>query len=123
MTRKQVHLLLLFLIVAFILTMELGFRSYLFKQGGALATIAGSLPNFVAVIFFSVVFVLRKDGEKGSTTFKMVALAVVAMVLYELVQPWLPGRVFDLFDIAASILAGICIYLLLLAVDHLKPRT
>lgn len=93
MTRRQIHLTILILIIGFIILMELGFRAYLFKQSGIVLLIAGSLPNFIAVIFFAIVFVIRKDEQQGSSTLKMVALAVIAMVIYELVQPLIPGRV------------------------------
>ena len=102
--------------------MELGFRAYLYKQHGASALIAGSLPNFVAVVLLSLLFVLRRDGEKNSSSLKLVAMAVAAMVLYELVQPLIDGRTFDFNDIIASVMGGVFIYLLLALVDYLKPQ-
>jgi len=121
MKRKQVHLLLLALVAVFAAFMELGFRSYLYKQPGIPVLIAGSLPNFVAVALLSLIFLLIRDGQKGISSLRVTTMAVIAMVIYEFVQPLIPGRVFDYYDIAASILGGFFIYGLLSIVDYYKP--
>ena len=82
MRKKQIHLLLLVVVAVFIIFMELGFRSYLYKQSGFSSLIAGSLPNFVAVVFLSLIFVLRNDGQKEVSILKPVVMAVIAMLAY-----------------------------------------
>ncbi|PTS92051.1 hypothetical protein DBR11_27700, partial [Pedobacter sp. HMWF019] len=49
--------------------------------------------------------------------------ATISMVLYEFAQFLIPGRTFDIQDIAASILGGILSYLFLLLIfKHCKSE-
>jgi hypothetical protein len=98
--------------------MELGFRAYLYNTLGHNSIIAGSIPNFVAVVLISLIYAVIKNDSPIKTS----AMACLIMVLYEFAQPIIQGRTFDLFDIAASLIGGIFVFCLLSIVDIcLKP--
>ena len=118
MPRKTVLLILLIIIIAFAAYMELGFRATLYQYFGSESIFAGSLPNFVAVVLLTMVYINLRDGRKGASSFKFTALAVMAMVAYELAQPLIPGRVFDVKDILASLIGGLFVYGILAIVDY-----
>jgi len=123
MPRKTVLLILLIIIIAFAAYMELGFRATLYQYFGSESIFAGSLPNFVAVVLLTMVYINLRDGRKGASSFKFTALAVIAMVVYELAQPLIPGRVFDVKDILASLIGGLFVYGILAIVDYyFKPN-
>jgi hypothetical protein len=64
----------------------------------------GTSPSFI--IPFAVPFaLLSRDREvRWRDAMKTAGLAGLGMVGYELLQPWLPGRTFDVYDIAAALL-------------------
>jgi membrane protease YdiL (CAAX protease family) len=116
--RKKAHLILLVLVFACAAFMELGFRAYLYRALGHNSILAGSIPNFVAVVLISLIYTVIKNDSPIRTC----TLACLIMVLYEFAQPIIQGRTFDLFDIAASLIGGIFVFCLLSIVDIcLKP--
>lgn len=118
--RKKVHLVLLILAMAATACMELGFRAYLFKHYGRDSILAGSIPNFVAVVLATLIYVVIK-GENESPL-RMSLMGCFIMVLYEVAQPLMEGRTFDVFDIVASIIGGLFVFCLLTIVDrYFKP--
>ena len=102
--------------------MVLGFRLFLYKQLGQSSVIAGSLPNFVAVLLLALLYVLVKGDRPDSSPLKLTAMAVGAMIFYELVQPLIPGRVFDFNDIIASIIGGLFTYAIFSTVEYLARK-
>lgn len=111
-------LILLIITIAFTAYMELGFRATLYQDFGAESIFVGSLPNFVAVVLITMIYINLIDGRKGASSFKSTAMAVIAMVVYELAQPLIPGRVFDVKDILASLIGGVFVYGILAIVDY-----
>lgn len=65
---------------------------------------AGTSSSFI--IPFAVPFVLlaRNRVVRWRDTMKTAGLAGLGMVGYEMLQPWIPGRTFDLYDIVAALL-------------------
>lgn len=117
-TRKKAHIVLLILALAATACMELGFRKYLFKHLGYDSILAGSLPNFMAVVLITLALTVFR----GESSLKTSIMGCLSMVLYECVQPLIQGRTFDLFDIAASFIGGAFVFCLLSIVDHFfKP--
>ena len=115
---------LLIVILVFTACMELGFRAYLFTKFGSHSLLAGSMPNFVAVVLITFAYTIAKDGKKRDSILKISVMGTFVMVFYEMVQPLIPGRTFDWFDISASLLGGIFSYCLLRLVDYYtKART
>lgn len=114
--RKKAHIILLIFTFAATGFMELGFRKYLFGHLGHNSVLAGSIPNFMAVILATLIYVVIK-GE-NENPLKMSAIGCSVMVLYEFTQPLIPGRTFDLFDIAASLAGGLFVFVLLCTVDY-----
>ncbi len=102
--------------------MELGFRAFLFRTWGKHSIIAGSLPNFVAVILIALASKVIKGDKPGNSPLKMSLMAVLAMVFYEGAQLFIQGRTFDWFDVLASVLGGVFVYLLLSLIEsYAKP--
>jgi len=114
--RKKVHQILLILALAATACMELGFRAYLFKHYGHDSILAGSITNFIAVVLITLIYTVIK-GENESSL-KMSSMGCCIMVLYELAQPLIAGRTFDVFDIVASLMGGLFVFCLLTIVDH-----
>jgi CDP-diglyceride synthetase len=122
--RKKVYLILLILVFAFAAVMELGFRAYLYRALGHNSILAGSIPNFVAVVLITLIYVVIKGEKEYDNPLKTSMMGCFIMVLYELIQPLIQGRTFDLFDIGASLMGGIFVFCLLTIVNnYLKPST
>ncbi|WP_293305771.1 hypothetical protein [Pedobacter sp. UBA5917] len=118
--RKKAHIVLLILTFVATACMELGFRKYLFNHLGNHSILAGSIPNFMAVVLATLIYVVLK-GE-NENPLKLSAIGSSMMVLYEFVQPLIQGRTFDVFDIAASLMGGLFVFGLLSTVDYfIKP--
>jgi zinc transporter ZupT len=119
--RYRLYLFSFAIILAFTTFEELKLRPYLFKNHLFQFGIAGSLPNFLAplvLLFGSLVLLMsRPDRQLLRTTLSF----VVGMIIYELVQPFIPGRVFDINDIIASVLGGLFGYGWVLAIKKLSP--
>lgn len=122
MRKKSVYVLLLLVVLAFSLFMALGFRLFLYKQLGQSSVIAGSLPNFVAVLLLALLYMLVKGNRPDSTPLKLTVMASGTMIFYELVQPLIPGRVFDFSDIIASIIGGLFTYAVFSTIEYLAPK-
>lgn len=102
--KKNKFAIVFILIVLFTLFQELGFRRYLFIHQ---PFIAGCLPNFTAVLLFSFGYFAVKGPTSLMQLIRSVVFVVIGLLLYELVQIWMPDRVFDIADMGASILGGI----------------
>ena len=98
---RKAYLACLIAALAFTLLEELKIRPFLFKQH--VTTLAGSLPNALAPLILAFGYMAIKGAERPART---IAALVLGLVLYECVQPLMPGRTFDVNDIAASVLGG-----------------
>ena len=122
MTRKQAYISLLVLAVAFTAFQELWFRRYLVRHHLHAFYLAGSLPNLVAVVLFFLAWSVIKYPLGRKDSLVVAWLVAGAMVCYELVQPLLPGRTFDIADIVASLIGGMLCMLMALALRLLPER-
>lgn len=115
--RKRLYLISLIVIMIFTAFEELKLRPYLFKNNLLDFGIAGSLPNFLAplILLFGSLVILKPRPEKQ--LFRTVVSFVAGLVVYELAQPFMPGRVFDVNDIIASVLGGLVGYAWALAIN------
>lgn len=111
--KRKVHFILLIIVFAFAACMALGLRAYLFGKLGYHSVLAGSMPNFVAVVLISLIYIIVKSNGKPYSPLKASVMGCSTMVFYELVQPLIQGRTFDWFDIAASFLGGLFTFCLL----------
>ena len=93
---------------------ELHLRRWLFHHLGLHSVVAGSLPNFLAVVVFSLAIMTLRLPGSSRDILRTVLSVVLGLTLYEVAQIWMPHRVFDWNDIAASLLGGIFTWLLLL---------
>lgn len=117
MKRSYFYLSLLIIIAAFTLYEELSFRRYLFHNHFNI--IAGSLPNFLSALLFTFAVVIVRKQYTNSEALKTSIAAVSGLILYEVAQIWIPGRVFDSYDIIASIAGGVVAYGLICGVNKL----
>jgi hypothetical protein len=104
---KIYYAVLLALTLLFTLYEELHLRRWLFHRFGRDSVVAGSLPNFLAVLVFSVAFTVIKPSEREGGIIRTVIAIVLGLVIYEIAQIWMPHRTFDWNDIAATLLGGI----------------
>eukprot|EP01133_Synstelium_polycarpum_P011839 gene11839-13801_t len=118
MNRRSLKIIGLVLILAFTAYEELSLRPYLLKHKVQPEFIGGSLPNFLAVLIVAFLFSVLKDGTAKGSALRVSIQGTAAMVLYEVVQLWMPQRTFDWLDIAASLLAGLVSFFLLSIIDH-----
>ena len=123
LTKPQLPILISLILVAlFAAAMELGFRAWLFSEYGKSSIIAGSLPNFVAVLLISLIYKMIKGEKPDASPLKMSLMGSGVMIFYECIQPSIQGRTFDWFDILASILAGFFVFVLLTMIERFPRR-
>jgi len=96
---------------------ELYLRSYLFRNHIKPEFIAGSLPNFIASLIFCFGLTIIKLPVLSKDVLKMVTAIVAGLILYEFAQLFIPGMVFDIMDIAASVIGGLLAYFVILWVN------
>lgn len=110
---KTYYLILLALTLIFTLYEELHLRRWLFHYFGHNSVVAGSLPNFLAVLVFSVAFTVIKPPANPRAILRTIVAVVIGLTLYEIAQIWMPHRTFDWNDIAATLLGGIFAWIVL----------
>ena len=104
---------LLALTLLFTLYEELHLRRWLFHHFGRNSVVAGSLPNFLAVLVFSLAYTVIKPPQSSRQIIQTISTVVIGLTLYEIAQIWMPHRTFDWNDIAATLLGGLVSWLLL----------
>jgi len=114
MSQRSIYFILLIILLGFTFYEELYLRRYLFAHHESV--VAGSLPNFLAVVICSVGYMglLLPSLPKA---IRAVAAIVIGFVLYECAQIWMPNRVFDVKDIVASIIGGLFSVLVVIVVS------
>ncbi|TRW27086.1 hypothetical protein FMM05_00095 [Flavobacterium zepuense] len=116
---RRITLIAIFIaVLVFTAFMELGLRAYLFTKLGNDSVLAGSMPNFVAVVLITFIYAIIKERNKQDSVLKISLMGCLIMVFYELIQPLIAGRTFDWFDILASFLGGIFCYCVLNLVNY-----
>ena len=120
MNRRVIYIVILVFFLIFTLYEEIALRKYLFKQH--YNVIAGSLPNFLGVVILSFAYISFKYPCAVQQIFKSISVITLGLVLYEFAQIFMPQRVFDFNDIAASIVGGLFCALLIFLVDKLTAQ-
>jgi hypothetical protein len=110
---KIYYAALLAVTLLFTLYEELHLRRWLFHHFGRDSVVAGSLPNFLAVLVFSLAYTVIKPPQGSRQIIQTIATVVIGLTLYEIAQIWMPHRTFDWNDIAATLLGGLASWLLL----------
>lgn len=103
---RLLYAIVLILSLSFTLYEELFLRRWLYRHLGRSSVIAGSLPNFLAVLIFSFAFALIRLPKSSQDIARMVTSIVAGLILYEVAQIWMPHRVFDWNDVAATLIGG-----------------
>ncbi|MEM7383464.1 MAG: hypothetical protein AAF514_00840, partial [Verrucomicrobiota bacterium] len=81
-------------------------REYGFSPALLPLDVEGTSPNFI-VTLASPFLLLAKENIVSFLKFYQTALGgAVVMTVYEIVQRWLPGRTFDIWDIVASFMGA-----------------
>jgi hypothetical protein len=110
---KIYYAALLALTLLFTLYEELHLRRWLFHHFGRNSVVAGSLPNFLAVLVFSLAYTVIKPPQGSRQIIQTIATVVIGLTLYEIAQIWMPHRTFDWNDIAATLLGGLVAWILI----------
>jgi hypothetical protein len=108
------YVALLSLTLLFYAYEELHLRRWLFHHLGRNSVIAGSLPNFLAVVLLSLAVMAVRLPLRSRNIIRTIAAIVVGLSLYEVAQIWLPHQVFDWNDLAATVFGGIFAWTLIL---------
>jgi len=115
------HIQLKYLSMLFIFCFALNaiFRKHLKGNNEILDIILGSLPNFVAVLVISLII---SDQKKVVGIYKyIIILAVTSLLMVEEFFPTFTGnKIFDIYDILASVLAGLIAIILTLYYNSKK---
>ncbi|WP_263359375.1 VanZ family protein [Acidicapsa ligni] len=111
---RATYAILLAATLIFTLYEELHLRRWLFHKYGSSSVLAGSLPNFLAVVILSLAVMVVKFPQRNREIIRTILAVVVGLTLYEVAQIWMPHRVFDWNDIAATLLGGIFVWLLII---------
>ena len=123
MKKRSVYVILLVITLAFTFFEEIRLRPYLLRHHFNSFALADSLPNFLAVVVLFLGFTVIRYPLDERKTISMIASFIVGLSLYEICQIWMPGRTFDIKDIAATILGGAFSYLIFCIVSKARSST
>ena len=108
--------------VAFNLYEELHLRRWLYQHYGHHSVVAGSLPNFLAVLVLGFAAAILRLPERSADAIRLVLAVAAGLILYEIAQIWMPHQVFDWNDIAATLLGGLVLWVMLRAASLFASR-
>ena len=119
MQNIQLKYLIYTFIVCF--TLNAFLRKYLIGINESFDIVLGSLPNFIAVFVISVVLTNRK---KVVGIYKHIIIIVItSLFIFEEYYPTFTGnKVFDSYDIIASVLGGLFAIILTLFFNRIKTK-
>lgn len=121
MNRRITLCILLAAMLAFTLYEELSLRPYWIKNHVNTYTVADWLPNLLAPIILVLTYTLLKDITDKAVLLKSTFSLVIGLIIYEIMQLFMPSRTFDHKDIIASIIGGTLIYHVVCAVFDFFP--
>jgi hypothetical protein len=99
--------------VAIYLFEELHLRRWLYQHYGHGSVVAGSIPNFLAVLVLGFAAAVLRVPDRNSEAVRLVVAIMAGLILYEIAQIWMPHQVFDWNDIAATLLGGVVLWAVL----------
>jgi len=111
--KKSLPIIYLAVAVCVAAAVQLGYSAFLYKKYGTDSILTGCLPNFIAVVLISLIYNLIKINKKDATPLKMSIMGTFTMIFYEFTQTFIQGRTFDWFDIFASLIGGLFVYITL----------
>lgn len=121
MKRRFTLCLLLAAAVIFTLYEETTLRPYWIKHHVNTYTVADWLPNLLGPVILVLLYTLIKEINDKAVLLRSTISLVAGLVIYEIMQLFMPSRTFDYKDIIASIVGGALIYGLICGVFTLFP--
>ena len=101
---------------------EIMLRPFLQRNEIDFLYLVDSLPNFLAVVLLCFGTMALLAYTKKQEIIKCTAGYTIGIILYEVLQLVMPGRVFDLNDMVASLLGGAFSYLVIFGIDRFIHR-
>lgn len=97
------------------------FRKYLLGTNEIVDIILGSLPNFIAVFVISI---FLSDQKKVIGVYKNIIILVITslLVLEEYFPTFTGNKIFDLYDVYASVLGGVSAIILTTYFSYKKNK-
>jgi hypothetical protein len=74
-----------------------------FTSGSVPFWIIGVMPNFLPAVVLPALIFIRPQVVEYRDYLQMVLIMLVALVVYEVTQIWMPSRTFDWADLGASV--------------------
>ncbi|CAM3639301.1 VanZ family protein [Mucilaginibacter galii] len=121
MIRRFTLCMLLAATVIFTIYGETTLRPYWLKNHIDTYTLADWFPNLLAPMILVLLYTLIKEVNDKAVLFRATCSFVAGLIIYEIVQLFIPSRTFDHKDIIASVVGGAIIYGVVLGVFKLFP--
>jgi VanZ family protein len=121
MKRRFTLCVLLAAVVIFTLYEETTLRPYWIKNHINTYTIADWLPNMLGAIVLVLLYTLIKEVNDKAVLLRSTLSLVAGLIIYEIIQLFMPSRTFDYKDIIASMVGGALEYGLICGVFSLFP--
>ncbi len=97
------------------------FRKYLTGRNEILDIILGSLPNFIAVVVISI-FISDRKKVVGIYKYIIILTITSLLVLEEYFPTFTGNKIFDTYDIIASVLGGFIVIILTIIYNGQKTK-